>query len=117
MQMRFVLLFLVCTFVAGCSMNQGRVSVADCTRAETLTLKKAPGQGSVHALSITGSGAVQGKAEIQLILNGSVYKRHDLDGSVRFEWNGDWYSDEAEVRYLPHSVSTGSVTLTYGFRD
>ena len=100
----------------GCSFSQREVSVKDITKSETIILKKKQGQGSISSIRIAGSGSISGKADVLLILNGSVYKRKELNGSVRFEWSGDWYADEAEVRYVSGTVSSGTLTLKYDLR-
>jgi hypothetical protein len=76
-----------------------------------------PGKGPVHSLSVRGSGTIQGHAEVTLILNGSPYRTEKLSGQVGFQWGGDWLSDEAEIRYTPTSVTSGSLKLRYKFND
>jgi hypothetical protein len=63
-----------------------------------------------------GVGSVDGDAEISLMLNGEPYKPKRLHGRVLFTWRGDWYSQEAIVRYTPKSAKTGSIQLFYRFR-
>ena len=106
-------------FVLGtsaCSMKQN-LQISDVTRAETVVLKKKATQGPIHGLSIVGVGSITGSAEVQLILHSSIYRKETISGSFRFELGGDWYSDVAEVRYIPSGVSSGSVTLTYDFKS
>ena len=91
--------------------------MADVTKPETIVLKKKPGQGDIHYLTITASGEVKGTAEISLIENGKAYRKETLSGPVRFEWKNDWYSDSAEIRYEPKSVTGGKVRLDYKFKD
>ncbi|MEY5012307.1 MAG: hypothetical protein RLY69_22 [Verrucomicrobiota bacterium] len=104
---------IVC--LSGCAPHQ--VSVKDVTKNETIILKKQPGQGAIVDISIAVSGSIAGKGELQLILNGAVYKKEALSGAVSFDWGGDWYEDQAEVRYLAGTASGGSLTLKYEFRD
>ena len=101
--------------LSGCARHE--VSVKDVTKNETLILKKQSDQGGIVGISIAVSGSIAGKGELQLILNGSVYKKETVSGVVSFEWGGDWYADQAEVRYLAGTASGGSLTLKYEFRD
>jgi len=107
-----VMLALVC---GGCARRE--VSVHDITRSETIILKKKSGQGSIHGIAIAGRGSIVGKAEVELILNGATYKKENISGGVSFEWDGDWYADQAEVRYLAGTASSGTLTLQYEFHD
>ncbi len=104
---------IVC--LSGCARHA--VSVKDVTKNETIILKKQSGQGGIVGISIAVSGSIAGKGELQLILNGAVYKKETVSGAVSFEWGRDWYADQAEVRYLAGTASSGSLTLKYEFRD
>ncbi len=106
----------VTVLLSGCGGTR-TCDVSYVTKAETIVLKKASGQGPVHSLSVIGSGVLQGDAEISLILNGCSYKTEKLSGKVDFRWRGDWYSDQAEIRYTPTSVNGGSLKLKYEFSD
>jgi hypothetical protein len=110
------LLALSVLVLAGCGPTFREVSVKDVSKSETIVLKKNPSQGSVSSIQITGTGSVVENAEVQLILSGAVYKRESVSGSVKFEWSGDWYSDDAEVRYIPGTATSGALTLRYQFR-
>jgi len=109
--------FVVTLALAGCGVAEQEVRVQDVTRNETLILHKAPGQGSVTGITITGRGSITGRSKVQLILNGAVYKQAELDGDVSIRWGGDWYADTAEIRYQAGTASQGTLTLTYGFHD
>jgi hypothetical protein len=110
------LLALNVLLLAGCGPSVREVSVKDVSKNETIILKKNLSQGSVSSVQITGIGSVVGKAEVQLILDGVVYKSEGVTDSVKFELGGDWYSDAAEVRYVSGTVTSGSLTLKYQFR-
>jgi hypothetical protein len=112
----FLVLGIAGLALIGCRLSQREVSVQDVTKSETLVLKKKPSQGSITGVHIAGRGSIVGKAEVQLILNGAVYKREEISGPVRFEWSGDWYADVAEVRYISGTASRGTLTLKYEFR-
>lgn len=94
-----------------CSQRQ---AIVDVTKPQTLTLK-CDATRKVHALEINGSGRIEGDATIALMLNGAPYKSETLRGNIDFKWNGDWYSDSAEIVYSPRSVTSGELTLTYEF--
>lgn len=106
-----VMLVIVC---AGCARE---VSVKDVTKSETIILRKKPSQESIVGFSIVGRGSVVGTAEVQLILNGATYKKEAISGAVSFKWGGDWYADQAEVRYIAGTASSGTLTLQYEFND
>jgi len=103
-------------FAAGCSKSEHSVSVVDAGKEQVLELKKAVGLGNVYAISIQGHGYIDGKAKIMLMLKGKPYKTEPLVGKVNFVWGGDWYSDKAEIHYVPGEVSSGSITLEYKFK-
>ena len=116
--MKVLLSVLTITALAfvGCSSSPREVSVKDVTKSETIILKKRPTQGTISGLRVIGGGSIDGKAEVHLILNGAVYKKEVISGSVSFDWDGDWYADLAKVRYLPGTARGGAVTLKYQFR-
>ena len=105
--------------LVGCSLNPQSHDIIDVTKAEKIVLKKQQNQDQdrIHSLSIIGVGEIDGNAKISLILNDSVYKSQSLSGKVNFQWRGDWYSDEAEIRYEPQSVTGGTMILHYDFAD
>jgi hypothetical protein len=107
----------IVALVAGCGSDVRSHDQADVTKPATIILKKNAEQGAVHSLSVVGSGELDGNAEITLILNGEPYKTETLSGKVDFRWRGDWYSDQAEIRYTPASVTGGSLKLKYEFND
>ena len=118
MKVRALIVSLVCVMLAGCGISGGQaVSIKDVTKSEIVTLKKNSSQRCIYAIRIQGRGSIAGKAEIQLMLNGEIYKKEELSGKIDFAWGGDWYSDTAEIRYIPHSVTVGSVSLKYDFKD
>jgi hypothetical protein len=103
--------------VPGCGTGGRTHDLADVTKPETIVLKKSTGQGAIHSFTVIGSGQIHGDAEITLILNGGPYKTEKLSGKIDFRWGGDWYSDEAEIRYTPTSVTGGGLKLNYEFND
>ncbi len=112
-----VALFFLCPLLAGCLGSSQSVAIKDVAIGETLNLRKAPSQGNAHGLRVRGSGSISGTAEIQLIENGAPYKKEMLGGAVQFTWDGDWYADQAEIRYLPLTATAGSLMLEFQFRD
>ena len=113
--MRLLTCLIAATLATGCGNRTH--DVPDVTKPVTIILKKDPGQGPIHSLSVIGSGKIAGNAEIILILNGGPYKTESLTGSVNFRWGGDWYSDQAEIRYTPTSVTSGNLKLKYKFNN
>ena len=93
-------------------------SVTDVTKVETITLKKTLIQGSPWFLQINFSGEIQGTAEISLMHGpDKPYRTMKLSGPVNFEWGSEWYSDTADIRYEPKSVTGGKLRLEYWFTD
>jgi hypothetical protein len=82
------------------------------TKSHTFTLTSKCGE-QVVAIEIDGYGNSEGSSAIHLILNSEEYKSKFLDGKFKFSWSGDWYSDEAIVRYVANSASTTNLTLDY----
>jgi hypothetical protein len=91
--------------------------VADATKPETVTIHKNPEQNHIYYLTIEGWGDVTGDAEISLIEGGNPYRTEKLSGEFTFRWDTEWYADQAEVRYTPSSVTSGTVWLRYRFKD
>jgi hypothetical protein len=109
--------FIVALALAQTGCAPQGTQIKDVTQSETVMLRKRPGQAAITSLSISGGGEIAGTAEVQLILNDAVYKSERLAGVVEFRWSGDWYADQAEVRYIAGKVSGGRLTLRYEFRD
>lgn len=104
------------TLVAGCGGNR-TYELGDATQPEIIVLEKESQQGEIHSWSVAGDGQIDGEAEIVLMLNGEPYQTEKLSGAVDFQWSGDWYADEAEIRYTPTSVTDGNLSLNYKFND
>lgn len=67
-------------------------------------------------MTLKGSGSINGKARIQRILHdGGLYDDETIEGTFSFAWGGDWYSDTAEIRYIPDNVTEGTVKFNYRF--
>ena len=108
-------LLIATGLLAGCSVGSRKHEVADVTKTEVIVLAKKLGQGPVHSLSVVGLGKIDGNAEISLILHGGPYKTEKMSGKVTFRWGGDWYSDQAEIKYTPGTVTGGTLRLKYKF--
>ncbi|RYF41724.1 MAG: hypothetical protein EOO38_20415 [Cytophagaceae bacterium] len=113
----FRVVLCISIILVGCGCGKRTAGIKDVTKAEVLILRKKPAQGPIHRFDVTASADLQGVARIQLILNGAVYKEEVLKDRARVQWSSDWYSDEAEIRYIPLAVSKGSFALTYDFKD
>lgn len=113
---KLIICFAVAILLSGCGGSRTH-DIVDVKKAEVIVLKKKPGQGPIHSLSVSGHGKIDGNAEISLILNSGPYKTEKLTGNVNFRWGGDWYSDQAEIRYNPGMVTGGNLRLTYKFNN
>jgi hypothetical protein len=91
------------------------VIIADASKSTVLKIRAEPGKGNVVTIGIRGSGSVEGKSRITLILNDRPEKSADLSGRVSFEWIDDWYSPEAEVRYDSSGARSGRLRIQYRF--
>ena len=111
-----LLLLAVPVLVVGCSKYDGKIIIADVTKSTQVTLRAAKPSGTVVGISIRGRGRLDGTGQIVLILNGRPYRTEELDGNIRFDWTGDWYSPLAEVRYEPRDANGGQIELRYRFR-
>lgn len=109
--------FALVLLVAGCGIGDRTYNLADVTKPEVIILKKNAEQGAIYSYSIICSGEINGNAEIALLLNGGPYKTEKLSGKVDIHWSGDWYADQAEIRYTSSSVTGGNLKLKYVFRD
>ena len=103
--------------LSGCAKYDQKQEIKDANKPETLILQKKAAQGSIVSYKIHGSGSISGTAEIQIILNNSVYHTETINGNISFTWGGDWYSDTAEIRYIPKDVSGGHILIEYSFGD
>jgi len=76
-EMKTILLVIIVALLAlvGCTFSGCEVSVKESTKSETILLRKNPNQGSIIAVRIVDRGSTDGKAEVQSILHGAVYKR------------------------------------------
>ena len=112
---RLITVIALAILATGCGAKTR--TIADVCKGETIILEKQVGQGPIHGITISGSGRLKGEAEISLILNGGPYKTEHLSGAVDFRWGGDWYSDQAEIKYTPISSTGGKLKLKYQFND
>ena len=98
------------------ALSDASTSVRDVRQAGTLVLGRETGSPYTWALSIRGSGQIDGEATISLLLGeGRPYVVERLSGKVDFEWRRDWYTEAAEVKYDPVSVRSGKLLLRYRF--
>ena len=111
----YITVIALAILASGCGTKAR--NIADVSKGETIILEKQAGQGPIHGITISGSGRLKGEAEITLILNGGPCKTEHLSGAVDFRWGGDWYSDQAEIRYTPISATSGKLKLKYKFND
>jgi hypothetical protein len=107
------LILLVAAVVAGCGKRQ-TVGVPDVTKSTTLTLTTAPGQSPpVHSISLRIRGKIDGTAQI----SGPPLQPKRVSGKFEIAHNGDYYSTNCVISYLPVGVRKGRVTVDYEFRS
>lgn len=111
------LLAILCLIDTHSAISWQTVEIKDVTKTETIVLRKGGHQGAIYAMEVNISGGLQGRARVQLMLNSSPYKQEQLSGTVHVMWGGDWYSDEAEIRYQPEDVASGRLKIRYRFID
>jgi hypothetical protein len=114
---RFCVFLLGLTAVALCCSCTREINIPDVSRNDVLHLQKRASQEHIHGISIAAEGSVLGRGEVQLLRDGEIYQRKTVEGPVRFEWRCDWYSDQAEIRYVAGTVTSGTLTLRYDFKD
>lgn len=111
---RFWPILVVLCLIGTCSAIKWRtVKIKDVTKSETIILRKWGYQGNINAMEINISGRIKGRARIQMILHSGPCKDEVLSGKVNVRWGGDWYSDVAEIRYLPEDVESGELKIRY----
>jgi hypothetical protein len=112
----FFIIALVFTF-ASCSEYDQKIEIKDLNKQQIITLNKESNQSNIHSIRIRGIGKIDGKANIFLLLNQKPYKAEELTDKVKFSWGGDWYSNSAELMYVPISVKSGTLSIEYKFLD
>ena len=100
---------------SACTSNDHSVRVTDVRKHEVITLQDLQNQHHVYGIEIRGTGKIDGDATVTLMLNGKPYKFEKLNGPVSFKWGGDWYSNTAEIRYVPNKVNSGEIVVEYKF--
>ncbi|MBE9114350.1 hypothetical protein IQ249_00415 [Lusitaniella coriacea LEGE 07157] len=98
-----------------CDSYENSASVSDVTKEEVIVLETTKKSEDISSINIKGRGQIDGEATIVLMLNGEPYKTETLKDEVQFSWDGDWYSNTAEIRYTPVQVNSGDLTLEYSF--
>ena len=111
--MRVLVSFLL-VFLISCSENYQMTTISydNLTKSQIFTLTSKCGD-KVVGIKIEAYGNSTGSSVIHLVLNDDEYKSETLDGEFEFKWSGDWYSDEAIIRYVADSGSTTNLTLSY----
>ncbi len=107
---------LAASFLVGsCANYDSSVKVSDVRKEEVVVLKYQNDSTHVTGINIRVTGKVNGGATISLMLDGKPYKKEELNGGVNIKWGGDWYSDTAELRYIPRKVNSGELLIEYKF--
>jgi len=108
-----IFVMLLATMLA---IRDGRCTLDDVAQPSTLTLKKKPWEGHIYALAITAEGKIDGSATIAWMLGDRPYKKETVSNEFNVTWRTDWYEDQAEIRWVPSSVSNGFLKIRYDFK-
>ena len=104
--------------ICGCSaILQETTQIKNVSKQEVVVIHKRRDQGNVQGIKIRISGKIAGAATIHLLLNSSTYKKEEIKDKVNFFWGGDWYQNDAEIYYIPDTVTSGDLTINYEFLD
>jgi len=114
MQMEKLITLVIALLLAACSNYEQELLVVDVTKSERIILKS-KNKKYPYAISIRGSGHVNGNAEVLLMVNNKPYKTVSIAGKVDFYWRGDWYENEAIVQYNASDVTEGRLIIEYSF--
>lgn len=100
-----------------CAKYDQRIVIKTVDKEQLISLHKKQGQGTIRSMGIRGSGRIDGKARIVLMLNGAPYKTADIDGEVSFAWSGNWQADSMKLRYQPLDARSGELIIEYHFGE
>ena len=112
--MKTIILTLFVIFLASCSKYDQNVIIDNVSESQAIKLTNNK-KGNVHSINIRFSGHIQGNAQVQLMLNGNPYKTENIKGKVHLKWGGDWYSDNAIIKYTATNVTNGKILIEYKF--
>ena len=108
-----VLILFVAMAITGCGERQS-AGIPDVTKSATLTLMAPPAQSApVHGISLRIRGKIDGTAQIA----GPPLQTKRVSGNFEIVHNGDYYSTNCVISYLPVGVRKGRVTVDYEFRS
>ena len=100
--------------LAGCAQS---IKTDDVTKTQKFILSNTHNSHTVASLKISIRGHIDGSADVVLILNAEPYKKEILTGDFDINWRSDWYSNNAEIRYSPKTVTSGKMKISYEFED
>jgi len=110
---KFVLFVALLLLSSGCTAQQQSFYLSDLSAPASFTIRSS--EKNVTSLLIQGDGYVDGQGTLSLYLDGQPYRSEKLWGDISIKWNGDWYSDSAQLVYQPATASCGHLTLKYSF--
>ncbi|WP_160148401.1 hypothetical protein [[Leptolyngbya] sp. PCC 7376] len=113
----FIYGVVIATLLSGCGQGFRTHTVNDSTQSQTIILTKQPNQENIYGWILEGSGEIEGEAQISVMLDEEPYLTEELSGIIDFQWQGDWYANDAEIVYTPTSVTGGEIQLKYQFHD
>jgi len=93
--------------------SSGSIAIKDVSKAETFKLGDNLGFGDTHRVTIRVTGQLDGTAGISNPITGNTLT--PIGGTVDLEWSGDYYTNRADIRYVPQDVRGGSLTIAYEF--
>jgi hypothetical protein len=90
--------------------------IDDISRAQTYRIASGAEDQDIYSIEVSGSGEFQGTVKLELIAPaGNVIEQVTLENDGDFEWKGDWYASEAQIRVTPGSAQAGEIRLHYRF--
>jgi hypothetical protein len=98
-----------------CVKYDQETKISAVTKAETIVLQKQADQEYIVSLHLRVHGNLDGQARLSLMLQGKNYKSEHVSGNINFTYDGDWYSNSAEIRYEPINVAAGTLLIDYSF--
>ncbi len=112
-----LLIPVLAVLLLSCVKYDQKLVIKDLKTEQLITLHKKQGQRNICSMGIRGSGRIEGRARMVLMLNGAPYKTADISGKISFTWGGDWYADSMKLHYQPLEVRSGELIIEYFFGE
>ncbi len=101
--------------ITACVKYNQSLTFTNVQKKQIIELKTKTKDELVHGISIKVTGHIEGEAKIILMSGGKPYRTEAITGKVKVRWDGDWYSDTAEIHYEPTNVKSGELLFEYFF--